>query len=72
MQYTCEFSIEQFEFWGDAVEVVSMFKEKHQLDFLETLIVDAFSGVTPSATDINNFVAYTVKDEINEIAGEAD
>lgn len=72
MKYTREFSIDQFEFWGPAVEVVSMFKEKRQLDFLETLIIDAFSDVTPSATDINDFVAYDLRDEINEIYGEAD
>lgn len=68
MKYTREFSVDRFEFWGPAVEVVNRFREAKELDLLQTIIEDTFDGeVIPSATKINDFVAYDLPNEIDDI-----
>jgi hypothetical protein len=69
MKYTREFSVDRFEFWGPAVEVVNRFREAKELDLLQNIIEDTFcdSELIPSATQINDFVAYTVPEEIDDI-----
>ena len=68
MKYTREFFIDRFEFWGPAVEVVNRFREAKELDLLEDIIEDTFDGdAIPSATQINDFVAYDLPEEIDDI-----
>jgi hypothetical protein len=69
MKYTREFSVDRFEFWGPAVEVVNRFREAKELDLLQTIIEDTFSDGEhiPSATKINDFVAYDLPNEIDDI-----
>ena len=57
MYYTVEFSIDSFEFWGGAVNVIDSVRELDKLDELESLIIDVFSdSENISETDINDFV----------------
>ena len=72
MKYTCEFSIDQFEFWGPAVEVINRFREARELDLLQNIIEDTFcdsedNELIPTATQINDFVAYDLPKEIDDI-----
>ena len=68
MKYTREFSVDRFEFWGPAVEVVDRFRKAKELDLLQNIIEDTFDGeVVPTATQINDFVAYDLPNEIDDI-----
>ena len=68
MKYTREFSVDRFEFWGPAVEVVDRFRKATELDLLQNIIEDTFDGeVVPTATQINDFVAYDLPNEIDDI-----
>ena len=62
MTYTKEFSIETFEFWSGAKDVVDHYAEKGMIEELEQLIIDIFEGSTPTETDINDFVWFDVPD----------
>jgi hypothetical protein len=67
MCYTKEFSVDSFEFWGPAVEIVDRFRKAKELDTLQNIIEDTFSDGehVPTATQINDFVAYDVATEID-------
>lgn len=69
MKYTREFSIDRFEFWGPAIEVVDRFRKAKELDLLQNIIEDTFDlcELVPTATQINDFVAYDIPEEIDEI-----
>lgn len=69
MNYTREFSIDHFEFWGPAVEVVNSFREAGQLDLLQNIIEDTFGDgeLVPTDTQINDLVAYDISKDIIEI-----
>lgn len=69
MNYTKEFSIDNFEFWGPAVEVVNRFRKAGQLDLLQNIIEDTFGDgeLVPTATQINDLVAYDISENIIEI-----
>ena len=69
MKYTRKFSVDHFEFWGPAVEVVNRFREAGELDLLQNIIEDTFGDgeLVPTATQINDFVAYDLSEEIAEI-----
>ena len=69
MKYTREFFVDRFEFWGPAVEVVNRFREAGEIDLLQNIIEDAFSDGehVPTATQINDFVAYHLSEEVDEI-----
>ena len=69
MNYTKEFSIDNFEFWGPAVEVVNSFRKAGQLDLLQNIIEDTFGDgeLVPTATQINDLVAYDISKDIVEI-----
>lgn len=71
MKYTREFSVDHFEFWGPAVEVVNRFREAGELDLLQNIIEDTFGDgeLISTATQINDFVAYDLSEEIAEILG---
>lgn len=55
MKYTTEFDIDNFQFWGGAVDTIKVVKQHKKLDQLQMLIEDTYT-VTPSKTDINDFV----------------
>ena len=64
-----EFSIDSFEFWSGAVDVIDRVEELGKLDELEALIVDVFSdSENVTETDINDFVWFE-DDMINEYLG---
>lgn len=69
MKYTREFSIDDFEFYGPAVEIVNRFREAGELDTLQNIIKDTFGDgeLVPTATQINDFVAYDLPEEIDDI-----
>jgi hypothetical protein len=69
MKYTREFSIDDFEFYGPAVEVVNRFHEAGELDTLQNIIEDTFGDgeLVPTVTQINDFVAYDLPKEIDDI-----
>ena len=69
MKYAREFSVDRFEFWGPAVEIVNRFREAKELDLLQNIIEDTFGDgeLVPTATQINDFVAYDLPEEIDDI-----
>lgn len=69
MKYTREFSIDDFKFYGPAVEIVNRFREAGELDTLQNIIVDTFGDgeLVPTVTQINDFVAYDLPEEIDDI-----
>lgn len=69
MYYAVEFSIDSFEFWSGAVDVIDRVKELGKLDELESLIIDVFSdSENVTETDINDFVWFE-DDMINDYLG---
>ena len=56
-------------FGGPAVEVVNSFREAGQLDLLQNIIEDTFGDgeLVPTATQINDLVAYDISEDIVEI-----
>ena len=56
MKYTKEFSIDTFQFWGGAKDVVKHYAEKEALDDLEELILECFTNIIPTEETINYFV----------------
>lgn len=66
MVFTEEFNILDFDFWGSAKWIQSPDLTLDQLDQLEFLICDVFSGSTPTSTQINDFVSFDLKDMIKE------
>lgn len=66
MKYSNEFDINTFEFWGGARDVAQAFCDAKRLDDLNQLIENAFYGMTPTATEINDFVWFTVA-EIDDL-----
>lgn len=69
MYYGVEFSIDSFEFWSGAVDVIDRVEELGKLDELESLIIDVFSdSENVTETDINDFVWFE-DDMINDYLG---
>lgn len=69
MYYTVEFSIDSFEFWSGAVDVIDSIRELDKLDELEALIIEVFGdSENVSETDINDFVWFE-DDMINDYLG---
>lgn len=58
MEFTQEFDVHKFEFWGPAKDNVSEIRKAGKLSELERLIEDVFGDRTPSMTEINDFVSY--------------
>ena len=56
MQFTQEFNVETFQFWGPAKAVVDEIRRARKMDGLQELIETAFYEDTPSKTAINDFV----------------
>ena len=74
MNYTKEFSIDHFEFWGPAVEVVNRFREAGKPDLLQNIVDDTFGDgeLVPTDTQINDLVAYDLSEEIDELLASDD
>ena len=68
MQYTVDFDIREFDFWSGARDTYEEYEKQGRLDELEQMIEDAFCDMTPSDTDINDFVWFD--DEVNKIFDE--
>ena len=56
MQFTQEFNVDTFPFWGPAKAVVDEIRQAQKLDGLQELVETAFCDSTPSKTAINDFV----------------
>ena len=56
MQFTQEFNVDTFPFWGPARAVVDEIRQAQKLDGLQELVETAFCDSTPSKTGINDFV----------------
>ena len=71
MQYSVEFDIHTFSFWSGAKDVVDAFRKADRLDDLAQLITDVFSDKTPTTTEINDFVWFSVPEmeDIEETYG---
>ena len=71
MQYSVEFDIHTFPFWSGAKDVVDAFRKADRLDDLAQLITDVFCDKTPTTTEINDFVWFSVPEmeDIEETYG---
>ena len=69
MKYTREFSVDNFNFWSGAVQVVDAFRKANMLDDLQQIIEDVFADRTPTETEINDFVWFDVPVEYMESLG---
>ena len=56
MEYTTEFDVCTFSFWGPAKAIVDEIRHAHKLDELQEVIETAFYDEIPSKTTINDFV----------------
>lgn len=56
MQFTQEFNVDTFQFYGPAKAVVDEIRRASKLDGLQEVIETAFYDTTPSKTSINDFV----------------
>lgn len=56
MNYTKEFSIDTFEFWSGAKNIIKNVRKAGKLAELESIIEEAFADKTPTATQINDMV----------------
>ena len=56
MQFTQEFNVDTFPFWGPAKAVVDEIRQAQKLDSLQELVETIFHEMTPSKTAINDFV----------------
>lgn len=68
MQFTQEFNVDTFPFWGPARAVVDEIRKASKLDGLQEVIETAFYDTTPSKTSINDFV-WTESDFILKTLG---
>lgn len=65
--YTKEFDIKTFNFWGSAKWIQSPDFTEDQLSIMETYLDDCFHSQYPSATDINDYVAFYFRDTIKQL-----
>lgn len=56
MQFTQEFNVDTFQFYGPAKAIVDEIRRASKLDELQEVIETAFYDMTPSKTSINDFV----------------
>ena len=56
MNYTKEFSIDTFEFWSGAKDIIKNVRKAGKLAELESIIEEAFADKAPTATQINDMV----------------
>lgn len=56
MQFTQEFNVDTFNFWGPAKAIIDEIKQAQKMDNLQEIIETAFYEETPSKTAINDFV----------------
>lgn len=56
MQFTQEFNVDTFTFWGPAKAIIDEIKQAKKMDGLQEIIETAFYEETPSKTAINDFV----------------
>ena len=56
MQFTQEFNVDNFPFWGPAKAVVDEIRRAQKMDGLQELIETAFCEEIPSKTAVNDFV----------------
>ena len=68
MQFTQEFNVDTFPFWGPAKAIVDEIKQAQKLDGLQEIVETAFIETTPSKTAINDFV-WTESDFILKTLG---
>ena len=68
MQFTQEFNVDTFPFWGPARAVVDEIKQAQKLDGLQEIVETAFTETTPSKTAINDFI-WTESDFILKTLG---
>ena len=68
MQFTQEFNVDTFNFWGPAKAIVDEIRQAEKLDDLQELVETEFNEMTPSKTAINDFI-WTDSDFILEALG---
>ena len=68
MQFTQEFNVDTFNFWGPAKAIIDEIKQAQKMDGLQELVETAFYDSTPSKTAINDFI-WTDSDFILETLG---
>lgn len=56
MQFTQEFNVDTFPFWGPTKAIVDEIKRAQKLDGLQELVETAFYDSIPSKTAINDFI----------------
>lgn len=73
MEYTKEFDVQDFNFWAGAqqrIDAVNAYAANTRnwgvIDELQSLIEQAFDGETPTETEVNDYVWYTLEDDIRE------
>ena len=68
MQFTQEFNVDTFPFWGPAKVVVDEIRQAQKLDGLQEIVETAFTETIPSKTAINDFI-WTESDFILKTLG---
>lgn len=67
MQYTREFSIDNFPFHSGAVDVIKAARKAKKMDELEDAICEHFDGMTPTSTKINDLVWFQGWDILRQL-----
>ena len=69
MEYTRIFSVDTFPWWSGAKDVIKVIAEAKRIDELGAYIEDYYCGQTPSITEVNDFVWFSIPetDEFKEL-----
>jgi hypothetical protein len=68
MKFTKEFDVDTFEFWSGAEDTVKTIRENDKMEEFGEHIEMVFDGMTPTETEINDYVWFQ-SDEIFEALG---
>lgn len=68
MKFTKEFDVDTFEFWSGAEDTVKTIRENDKMEEFGEHIEMVFDGMTPTETEINDYVWFQ-SNEIFEALG---
>ncbi len=63
MKYIKNFNVREFGFWGSARQVYMDFAMDDKTYVLQEMIEEHFDGMTPTETEINDYVAHELETE---------
>lgn len=68
MKFSKEFNVDTFKFWGGAEIIARIIRKKGKMEEFGEHIEMVFDGMTPTETEINDYVWFQ-SDEIFEALG---